>query len=191
VRQSAVVLYLSQRLAWSGLISRHLQHSLPTNTPSPPQGMTAIHTRVSTEYLLTWSILTAASHATGPEISASRWHSCARAILHCWQPICTVSDVENPPLVHIAMALMRWQNIWCYSAQHMTRRGESHGQISTTKATQDSYGASWRGSGRWPIPPTGNERERKQQQQKQQQQAYLNGTIWSRLQEQYIVKSDN
>jgi len=35
-------LYLNQRLAW--ITSRHLQHSLPTNTPSPPQDMTAIHT---------------------------------------------------------------------------------------------------------------------------------------------------
>ena len=54
VRLSAVALYLSQRLAW--IISRHLQHSLPTNTPSPPQDMTTIHTRVSTEYLPKWSI---------------------------------------------------------------------------------------------------------------------------------------
>ena len=45
------------------------------------------------------------------------------------------------------------------TAQHTTRRGRSHGQISTIKATQDAYGASWRRSGRWPIPPTGNERE--------------------------------
>jgi len=33
-------------------------------------------------------------------------------------------------------------------AQHTTRRGESHGQISTIKATQDAHGASWRRSGR-------------------------------------------
>jgi len=101
VRLNAVALYLSQRLAL--IISRHLQHSLPTNTPSPPQDMTAIHTRVSTEHLPTWNILTAAGHATGPEISASRWLNCARAILHCWWPTCTASDVETPPLVHIAM----------------------------------------------------------------------------------------
>jgi len=50
---------------------------------------------------------------------------------------------------------------WCYTAQHTTRRGSSHGQISTIKATQDAYGASWRVLERWPIPPsTGNERER-------------------------------
>jgi len=145
VRLSAVVLYLSQRLA--SIISRHLQHSLPTNTPLTPQGMTAIHTRMSTEYSPTWSILTAAGHATGPEISASWWRSCARAILHCWRPICTASDVETPPLVHIAVVLTRRQNIWCYTAQHTTRCGGSHGQISTIKATQDAYGASWRGSG--------------------------------------------
>ena len=54
----------------------------------------------------------------------------------------------------------RRQNIWCYTAQHTTRRGGSHGQISTIKATHDAYGASWRGSGQWPVPPTGNERER-------------------------------
>jgi len=146
VRLSAVVLYLSQWLAWT--ISRHLQHSLPTNTPSPPQGMTAIHTRVSTDHLPTWTILTAAGHATGPEISASWWLNCARAILHCWRPICNASVVETQPLVHIAMVLMRQQNIWCNTAQHTTRRGGSHGQISTIKATQDAYGASWRGSGR-------------------------------------------
>jgi len=45
-----------------------------------------------------------------------------------------------------------------------TRRGGSHGQISTIKATQDACGASWRGSGRWPIPSTGNERERERLQ---------------------------
>ena len=58
------------------------------------------------------------------------------------------------------MVLTRRQNIWCYTAQHTTRRGGSHGQISTIKATQDAYGASWRGSGRWPVPPTRNDRER-------------------------------
>jgi len=102
--------------------------------------------------------------ASSPLQAALQWHSCVRAILHCWtfsilQPICTASDVETPPLVHIAMVLMRRQNIWCYTAQHLTRRG-SHGQISTIKATQDTYGASWRGSGWWPVPPTGNERQR-------------------------------
>jgi len=64
------------------------------------------------------------------------------AILRCWRPICTESDVETPPLVHVAMVLMRWQNIWCYTAQHTTRRGRCHGQISTIKATQDAYEAS-------------------------------------------------
>ena len=91
-----------------------------------------------------------AGRATGPEISASRWLNCIRAILHCWRPISTASDVETLPLVHIAMVLMRRQNIWSYTAQHMARRGGSHGQITTIKATQDAYGASWRGSGRWP-----------------------------------------
>jgi len=136
---------LSQRLAW--IISRHLQHSLPTNTPSLPQGMTVIHTRVFTEYLPTWSILTVAGRATGPETSASQWLSCTRAILDCCWRICTASDVETLPLVYIAMVLTRQQNIWCYTAQHTTRRSGSHGQISTIKATQDAYGASWRGSG--------------------------------------------
>jgi len=56
--------------------------------------------------------------------------------------------------------VMRWQNIWCYTAQHTTRCSGCHGQISSIKATQDAYGASWRRSLRWPIPPTGNERER-------------------------------
>jgi len=119
-----LVLYPSRQLDWITL--RHLQHSLPTNTPSPPQGMTAIHTRVSTEYLPTWSILTAAGHVTGPEISVSQWHSCARASLRCWWPICTALDVETQPLVHIAIVLTRRQNIWCYTAQHTTRRGGSH-----------------------------------------------------------------
>ena len=50
----------------------------PTNMLWPLLGMTAIHTRMSTEYLPTWSILTAAGHATGPEISASRWLNCMR-----------------------------------------------------------------------------------------------------------------
>ena len=141
------LLYLSRQLAW--ITSWHLQYSLPTNKPSPPKGMTAIHTRMATEYLPTWSILTAAGRVTGPEISASWWHSCVRAILHCWRPICTASDVEETqPLIHIAMVLTRRQNIWCFTAQYMTRRGGSHGQISTIKATQDTYGASWRGSGR-------------------------------------------
>jgi len=130
------------------IISQHLQHSLPTNTPLPPQRMTAIHTRVSTEYLPTWSILTAAGCATGPEISASRWLNSVWTILHCWRHTCTASDVETPPLIHIAMVLTRRQNIWCYTAQHTTRRGGSHGQFSTIKATHDAYGASWRGSGR-------------------------------------------
>jgi len=49
---------------------------------------------------------------------------------------------------HIAMVLTRRQNIWCYTAQHTTRHSGSHGQISTIKATQDNYGASWRRSGR-------------------------------------------
>jgi len=122
--------------------------------------MTAIHTHVSTEYLPTWSILTVAGRVTGPEVSASQWLSCARAILHCWRPTCTASDAETPPLVHIAMVLMRRQNIWCYTAQHTTRCGGSHGQISTIKATQGAYRALWRGSGWWPVPPTGNGRER-------------------------------
>jgi len=54
----------------------------------------------NTPYSPTRSILTAAGRMTGPEISASRWLNCARAILHCWWPICTASDVETPPLVH-------------------------------------------------------------------------------------------
>jgi len=99
---------------------------------------------------------------TGPEISASQWLSCVQAILHCWRPACTASDVETLPLVHIAMVLTWRQNIWCYTAQHTTRRGGSHGQICTIIATQDAYGASWGGSGRWPVPLTGNEREREQ-----------------------------
>ena len=90
------------------------------------------------EYLPTWSILTVAGHVTGPGISASRWLNCVLAILHCWRPICTASDVETEPLVHIAMVLTRWQNIWCYNAQHATRRGGSHGQISTIKATLEA-----------------------------------------------------
>jgi len=124
----------TQACTWTS--TSETQHSLPTNKPSPPQGMTVIHTRVSTQYLPTWSILTAAGRVTGPEISASRWLNCVRAILHCWRPICTTSDVETPPLVHIAMVLTRRQNIWCYTAQHTIRRGGSHGQISTIKVTQ-------------------------------------------------------
>jgi len=53
------------------------------------------------------------------------------------------------------LVLTRRQNIWCYTAQHTTRRGASHGQISTIKATQDAYGASWRRLGRWPVPRPG------------------------------------
>jgi len=101
-----------------------------------------------------WLVLATSTLRYISDIS-SRWHSCARAILHCWRPICTVSDAETPPLVHIAMVLTRWQNIWCYTAQHTTRRGGSHGQISTIKATQDAYGASWRGSGWYPSPRPG------------------------------------
>jgi len=151
------------------------------NLPSPPQGMTAIHTRVSTEYLPTWSILTAAGRITGPEISASRWLSCARAILHCWRRICTASDVETPPLVHIAMVLMRRQRIWCYTAQHMTRHSGSHGQISTNKATQDAYGASWRGSRQWPVPPTGNEtmRERERERERERDHSAVIPEKWT------------
>jgi len=138
-----------------------MRHTEWSNMPLPPQGMTAIHTRVSIKYLLTWSILTVAGRVTGPEISASRWHNCAWAILHCWRPTCTSSDFETPPLVYIAMVLTRRQNIWCYTSQHTTRRGGSHGQISTIKATQDAYGASWRVSGQWPIHRPGmRERER-------------------------------
>ena len=159
-------------------------------------------------------------------------------------PICTVLDVETPPLVNIAMVLIRRQNIWCYTAQcirlwsflerigvlthpcdpsprewkgegaqdgrtptlysawpgavgvveqpplqqyktpvdgafwrgwgsdpsprewkgestrwqnthtvqRTTRHGGSRGPTSTTKAIQDACGASWRGSGQWPVP---------------------------------------
>jgi len=42
VRLSEVVLYLSQQLAW--ITPRHLQHSLTTNTPSPPQGKYLVDT---------------------------------------------------------------------------------------------------------------------------------------------------
>jgi len=160
-----VCLYSIVMFAWSNtelIVTSVLIKSMleSINMPSPPQGTTAIHTRVSTEYLPTWSILAAAGRATGPEISASQWLNCVRAILHCWRPTCIASDVETQPLVHIAMVLTRRQNIWCYTAQHTTRGGGSHGQISTIKATQDAYGASWSGSGRWPDPQTGNERER-------------------------------
>ena len=48
---------------------------------------------------------------------------------------------------HCNIALMRQQNICCYTAQHTTGCGGSHGQIFTIKVTQDAYGASWRGSG--------------------------------------------
>ena len=64
----------------------------------------------------------------------------------------------------LQMVLTRRQNIWCYTAQHTTRRGGSHGQISTIKVTQDAYWASWRRSGRWPVPLTGNEREREREE---------------------------
>ena len=61
----------------------------------------------------------------GLEISASQWHSCVLAILRCWRPICTILDVETPPFVHIAMVLMKRQNIWCYTVQRTIRRGRS------------------------------------------------------------------
>jgi len=92
-----------------------------------------------------WNIHTIDGRIIGLETSASQWHSHSLVLLHSWWPICTVSDVETPSLVHIAMVLTRRQNIWCYTAQRTTRRGGSHGQISTTKAIE---GAFWRGSGR-------------------------------------------
>jgi len=100
------------------------------------------HTHVSTEYSPTWSIHTVAGRVTRPEISASRWHSCVRAILHCWQPTYTVSDAETPPLVHITMVLTRRQNIWCYTAQHMTRHSESWPNLHY-QSDPRPYGASW------------------------------------------------
>jgi len=138
------------------------QHAIATTSydSDPHTRVHRVFTDVEPEYLPMWSILTVAGRVTGPEISASWWHSSAWAILHCWRPTCTASDVETQPLVHIAMVLTRRQNVWCYTAQHMTRHGGSHGQISTIKVIQDAYGASWRGLGRCPIPPTGNERER-------------------------------
>ena len=148
-----VALYLSQWLAW--IISRHLQHSLPTNTPSLPQGMTAIHTRVSIEYLPTWSILIAAGHVTGPEISASRWLNCVRAILHRIGH----RDSATCP-VHIAVVLTRRQNIWCYTAQHTTRRGGSHGQSPLSKRLATPMQLPGEDRGGDPPPSTGNERER-------------------------------
>jgi len=62
--------------------------------------------------------------------------------------ICHPSNTNQNCEYTIAMVLTRRQNIWCYTAQHTTRRGGSHGQISTIKGTQDAYGASWRRSGR-------------------------------------------
>jgi len=53
---------------------------------------------------------------------------------------------------------IKWQNIWSYTAQCMTRLCGSRGPTSTTKAIRDTCGASWRGS----VPPTGNEREREE-----------------------------
>ena len=47
---------------------------------------------------------------------------------------------------------LRGHNIWCYTAQHMTRSVGILGTTSTIKATQDACGASWRVSGRDPSP---------------------------------------
>jgi len=66
--------------------------------------------------------------------------------IHFTKPTFINSQKHNKEKM-TAMVLMRWQNISCYTAQHTTRHGESHGQISTIIATQDAYGASWRGLG--------------------------------------------
>jgi len=65
------------------------------------------------------------------------------------------------PPVHNVMEPMKRQNTWSYTARRVTRLGGSRGPISTTKAIQDACGASWRRSGRWPVPLDGNDRERR------------------------------
>jgi len=123
--------------------------------------MIKFYTHMSIKCAQTWNIRTIAGHVIGLEICVSRWHSYTPAILHCRRPTCirTVLDVETPPLVHIAMVLMRRQNIWCYTVQRTTRHGGSRGSTSTIKAIQDACGASWRGSGGDPSPDWEWERE--------------------------------
>jgi len=125
--------------------------------------MTAIHTRVSTEYLPTWSILTAAGSATGPE-SASRWLNCVQAILHCWRPICTIaSDIETPPLVHIAMLLMRRQNMMVlHCPAHDQAQWESWPNLDYQSDPRRLWSFLERISA-VTRPPTGNERQRELQ----------------------------
>jgi len=101
-----------------------------------------------------------AGHVTGLGTSVSRSRSYALVTLRCWRHIYTVLDDRTPPPVHTVMEPIKQQNIWSYTVWYMTRLGRSRGPTSTTKAIQDACRASWRGSGWWPIPPAGNERER-------------------------------
>jgi len=60
------------------------------------------------------------------------------------------------PSGHPDLSTLQWcwwdGNIWCYTVQCTTRLGGSRGPTSTTKVTQDTCGASWRGSWWWPNP---------------------------------------
>jgi len=60
---------------------------------------------------------------------------------------------------HTAMVLMRWQNIWCYTVQCTTRRGESWPNLHY----QSDPRRLWSFVERIRVvthPPTGKERER-------------------------------
>jgi len=96
---------------------------------------------------------------TGTGTSALRWPSYARAILRCWQAISTGSGAGTPPPVHTATALTRRQSTWCSGVQLTTRPEETSGWEDYSTRIHDASGSSWSGLGRWPPPPTGNERE--------------------------------
>jgi len=93
------------------------------------------------------STSSSAGNEIGPGTSASRWPSCALVILHCWQDICTVSNVGTLPPVHTATALMRQHSTWCYNVQLTTRPSRTSGQKASSTRTLDASGTSWSGLG--------------------------------------------
>jgi len=119
-----------------------VRQSNDINTVSQMTGISATRMPESIGCTLAVSISSNAGNVTGPGTSASRWPSCALAILRCWQITFTGLAAETPPPVHTATALTRRQNTWCYSAQLTTRSGGTSGQEESLTRILDASGTS-------------------------------------------------
>ena len=78
--------------------------------------------------------------------------SLAAAYLH-------ISGAGTRPSAHTVKAPKKQSSIWCSNVRPTIKPGGTRGQETSLQQNCDASGATWNGSGWWPPPLTGNERD--------------------------------